>query len=156
MIDKLDGVPAVLEVLLLLLTTAAAAWGAWLAIYRPMRRHFERVNAGMDTLLGYPAVKDPGSGREIQPATPPLAARVYDLEETNKKMADALEVLAANQHQLLHLQAEMDERKRLGEKLIADWTLWREGVDHRLQTWVVEQDQLGQIVRSVVKEESTS
>lgn len=154
MIDRLDGVPPLLEVFLLVVTAAGAAWGAWLAIYKPLSRHFDRVNAGMDTLLGYPAVKDPGSGREIQPATPPLAARVYDLEETNKKMADALEVLAANQHQLLHIQAELEERKRIGDQLIADWTLWREGVDHRLQTWVLEQDQLAKAIRENVEDET--
>lgn len=152
--NHLKDVPAALEIFLLVVTAAGAAWALWLGVYKPVRRHMTRVNAGMDTLLGYPAVQDPGSGREIQPATPPLAARVYDLEETNKKMADALEVLAANQHQLLHLQAEMDERKRLGDQLVADWTLWREGVDHRLQTWVVEQDQLAKVIRENVEEET--
>ena len=155
MINHLDDVPPMLELFLLAVTAGGTAWALWLGVYKPIRGHMTRVNAGMDTLLGYPAVKDPGSGREIQPATPPLAARVYDLEETNKKMADALEVLAANQHQLLHLQAEMDERKRVGDKLIADWTVWREGVDHRLQTWVVEQDHLAKTVRAAIEEEAT-
>lgn len=126
-----ESIPAVIELFLLLAAGGSAAWGIWMGVYKPLRRHFNRVNAGMDTLLGYPAVKDPGSGREIQPATPPLAARVYDLEETNKKMAEALEVLASNQRQILQLQEEMDARKAVGEQIVSEWMKWREA--HELE-----------------------
>jgi hypothetical protein len=125
MLNWLSGVPALLELLILVLTAAGLVWGAWRGIYGPAKRHFNRVNAGMDTLLGYPAVNDPGSGREIQPATPPLAARVYDLEDTNKRMVEALSVLADNQQRLMRLESSWEERERLGEQIITEWVEWR-------------------------------
>lgn len=151
--DWFSGVPPVLELAVLVASAVAALFALYKTVYTPIRHHFNRVNAGMDTLLGYPAVKDPGSGREIQAATPPLAARVYDLEETNKQMASALGVLADNQQRILDLEAEWAERKRTGQRIVDDFTAWREQVDAALHNWVEEQDELARLLREHTQKE---
>lgn len=137
------------------------AAGAWRWGVKPARAHFRRVDEGMSTLLGYPEVKDPGSGRVIQPPTPPLAARVYDLEATNRKMADALETIADNQRTLIALEKRFEDwvkdseaRRLKGEAIVADYMRWRDGVDRKLRDWVQEQDQLAELVRENAEKEA--
>lgn len=125
MLDWFDGIPPALEGVCLVAAAVAAVIALYRTVYCPIRRHFRRVNAGMDTLLGYPEVTDPGSGRVIQDATPPLALRVYDLEQTNSKMADALATLALNQQRLTKLEAAWEERERLGRQIVEEWMEWR-------------------------------
>lgn len=149
----MDGVPWALELLVLLSAAVGALFALHRTVYLPTKRHFARVNAGMDTLLGYPAVKDPGSGREIQPATPPLAARVYDLEQANMKMADAMTLLADNQQRILALENAWQERQRVGQAIVEDFTAWREQVDLALRRWVEEQDELARLLREHVQKE---
>lgn len=140
---------------------AAGVLGAlWRYVLKPARERGRRLDQGLDTLLGYPPVVDPGSGRELQPATPPLATRVYDLEETNRKMADALETIAANQRTLIALEERFEawvkdsEARRLkGEALVADYMRWRDGVDRALNDWRSEQDQVAELIRQSMDEE---
>lgn len=147
MLNVIGSVPGILEFIVLL----AAAVGGFFAlkkyVYAPIKKHFKTVDAGMTTLLGYPEVKDPGSGRTIQPATPPLSARVYDLEATNKKMADALEIIAENQKTILRIQRDFDDRKAYGDQIVADFVAWRERVDAALLNWVSEQDELAHVIK---------
>lgn len=143
-----DKVPATLEFIALLAGAVTAFFVLKKAVYEPIKRHFDRVNAGMETLLGYDEVKDPGSGRVIQAATPPLALRVYDLEQTNKAIADALTTMAQNQHDLIELQREFEDRKVKGEEIVREFTEWKHHVEDRFREWVAEQDALAQIVRA--------
>jgi hypothetical protein len=149
--DIIEGLPIYLDLIILLGGAGTVVATFYRFVLLPSRRHFNRVNAGMDTLLGYPAVKDPGSGREIQPATPPLAARVYDLEATNAKMADALEVIAHNQKTILAMEQQFEERRIRGEQIVKEFTAWRETVERRLERWVGEQDEIGKIIREQIE-----
>lgn len=121
----LDSIPGALEFLVLLAAGISALLIVKKYVYHPIKYHMDRVNRGMDTLLGYPAVVDPGTGLEIQPETPALAMRVWNLELNNAKVADALQTIAENQKELVELQAIMDERKSQGEQIIQEWTQWR-------------------------------
>jgi hypothetical protein len=65
--------------------TLAALAGALAAlhklVWKPIKGVFTKWNSAMDTLVGYPAVTDPGSGTILKPATPPLAKRVESVEQ---------------------------------------------------------------------------
>lgn len=93
MINELVSIP--LEVVAL----AGAAVGASLTVYRfvirPVLAWGHKVNSGMDTLLGYPPVLDPGSGRVLKAATPALAQRVEAVEEATLLLAQVLARLEA-------------------------------------------------------------
>src|SRR5689334_18830515 len=95
-------------------------------VWRPVRAFNEKINRGMDTLLGYQAVTDPATGRVIQPDTPPLANRVYDLEEAITKIGVAMETFAKTHDLVIELEKRWDERERAGLAIVNEWTKWRE------------------------------
>lgn len=118
-------VPGVLGFIVLIGAAIAAGVTIKKYVVDPVRQFNVKVNKGMDSLLGYAAVTDPATGREIQPATPPIADRVYDLEQTFKKVAEALDAIAQNQRAVIELQARWDEQNKAGEQIIREWTEWR-------------------------------
>jgi hypothetical protein len=122
----LSGLPAWLELIVLL----GAALGAVITIkkyvWTPIKAFNTKINRGMDTLLGYSPVLDPATGREIQAATPPLANRVYELEKANSQIAEALQVLAKTQKAVVRLEEAWNQREATGMKIIQEWTDWRE------------------------------
>lgn len=152
------GIPPVLEIIILIAAAVGAVYTLHKTVWKPLKHVYQRWNSGMDTLLGYDAVKDPGTGKEIQPRTLPLAHRVWELEQTNKKVAEALEVLAQNQTIVVDLQNKWDEREKTGNAIIAEWTAWRDA--HELETqerhqqvmewevWRSEQQSLWELVRT--------
>lgn len=148
--DFVQDLPGLAQGIAAVVTSALVVWGAWIGVYRPLRKHFERVNRGMDTLLGYPPVLDPGSDREIQPATPPLASRVWDLEQTHVQMVEALKTLADNQQRLLDLREELDERRKTGDLFLEDFAKWRANVESRFKKWATEQDAMGALIREQI------
>ena len=105
-LDWIAHVPPVLEFIVLF----AAAFGALFSlnkwIVKPVRKYFAKVGSASDTLLGYDEIIDGPTGRVLQEATPPLANRVWNLEQAQVKTADALEKIAAAIERL----GEMDKR----------------------------------------------
>jgi hypothetical protein len=155
----LSGLPAWLELIVLL----GAALGAVVTIkkyvWKPIRRFNTKINRGMDTLLGYSPVLDPATGREIQAATPPLANRVYELEKANSKIAEALETLANTQKAVVRLEEAWNHREAAGLQIVQEWTDWRDMHEKEAQqreerlaewdAWRQEQNIMMEAIRNV-------
>ncbi|WP_156718158.1 hypothetical protein [Nocardioides sp. Leaf307] len=94
MLNFLSGVPVIGEIIVAIAAAVAAFLLIRKVVILPAITFLKRVNGGMDTLLGYEAVLDPGSGKQLKEATPPLALRVDTLEE-------ALTVLVENQSKMI-------------------------------------------------------
>ena len=130
---------------------------AYRYVWRPLRAFNEKINRGMDTLLGYSAVTDPATGRVIQDKTPPLANRVWHLEETMRKIGDAMETFARTHDLVVELEKRWDEREKTGAAIVLEWTRWREAHEQEAaareqriadwEAWRAEQTLLGAIVR---------
>ena len=88
MLQWIPQVPAFFELVILVAGFVAAVYALKKGVYNPIRDAVGKLNRGMDTLLGYGAVLDPASGKEIQPPTPPLAERVNTLEDAVHKLVD--------------------------------------------------------------------
>lgn len=126
MLNFIPSVPVFIEWVILLAAFVAALYALKKTVYDPVKKFNTKVNRGMDTLLGYGAVLDPASGREIQAATPPLANRVYQLEQANSQIADALTTLAATSKAVVDLQSQWEDREKAAADVINAWTDWRE------------------------------
>jgi hypothetical protein len=124
-INLFKHVPAGIEFLILLAAGVTALYTLHKYVWKPLRSFHVKVNRGMDTLLGYAAVEDPATGRQIQPATPPLANRVYELEQANGKIADALTTLTTIQKDVVKLEKAWQKRESDGMQIIQEWTDWR-------------------------------
>lgn len=90
------------------LVGTAAALAAFMlirkVIIKPVMAFVNRINSGMDTLLGYGAVLDPGSGKQLKPPTPALALRVDTLEEAMNRLIDQQEKMLDINGRLLELE----------------------------------------------------
>ena len=133
MLSLIPHVPAFLEFIILL----AAAVGGFIAlkksVYNPIKKFSNRVNSGMDTLLGYPAVHDPGSGKELKPPTPPLALRVDTLEEAMNRLLALQEKQVGFNERLLNLEQWRKEHQEFSE---AKW----QSVHDENVTWQKEHE----------------
>lgn len=148
----LKNLPDIAQAVIVISAFIGAALGIYKKVYLPVSRQLLRFNSGLDTLLGYPAVHDPGTGRELQAATPPLANRVFTLEETNRDISQALTKLADNQEVLAHIQEEMEARKKVEDQFRQDFQVWQARVDSKLATWVSEQDALAAAIHDSLEE----
>jgi hypothetical protein len=125
-LDFFGHVPAGLEFLILLAGAVGALYSLHKYVWKPIRAFSQKLNRGMDTLLGYAPVLDPATGRVIQPETPALANRVYELEMSNGKIADALTTLVKVQADVVELEKKWQKRESDGMKIICEWTDWRQ------------------------------
>ena len=157
MLDPSNAAEWVITVAAVLTGLGVIAGVVYKYVWKPVRSFNEKINRGMDTLLGYDAVKDPATGREIQKRTPPLANRVFDLEEAIVKIGAAMETFAKTHNLVVELERRWDEREKIGQAIVTEWTAWREAHEkeavareERLaewEQWRSEQTLLGAIVR---------
>ena len=121
------------------LVAFAAALAAFLLIrkvvIKPVMAFVNRIYSGMDTLLGYPAVMDPGSGKELKPPTPALALRVDTLEEAMNKLIDQQEKMLGINERLLNLEAWRKEHAEWSEQ-------WVREIQDTNTTWQKEHEAL--------------
>ena len=115
-------------------------------VVRPMFAQGRKFNQAADTMLGYPEVKDPGTGRVIQVATPPLAHRVYELESAAIKMADAMMSIAETQREILELTTRIGDLQVAFEEHEQTAHAWVQQHDEQFQTWIREHEALHTIV----------
>lgn len=96
--------------------TVGAVLSAWALMYKfiwlPTRRWFTKLDSGVNSILGYGPVVDPGTGLVLQAETEPLAVRVKRLEDVQAQTADALSRLAENNDQLARIQLGQDEMRQ--------------------------------------------
>jgi hypothetical protein len=62
--------------------------GLSIPVVRGVRRFKRKLEAGMDSLLGYPAITDPSTGTILKEATPSLAIRVDKIETAILSLAE--------------------------------------------------------------------
>lgn len=118
MLSLIPYVPALLEFIILLAAAVAGFITLKKTVYNPLREFSNKVNSGMDTLLGYPAVLDPGSGKELKAPTPPLALRVDSLEEAMNRLLDLQEKQIGFSERLLDLENWRKEHMQWSEATI--------------------------------------
>ena len=133
MLDPSNAAEWVITVAAVLTGLGVIAGVVYKYVWKPVKAFHQKVSRGMDTLLGYGAVVDPATGRVIQADTPPLANRVYDLEEAFKQVSNAVKQSTTTHNELLKLQRSQEERDkaqaerdREGLQIVHEWTRWRE------------------------------
>lgn len=87
----------------------------WKMVCKPILVWGKRVNNGMDSLLGYGPVTDPGTGKQLQAPTPPMAQRVADLEDAVTRMIDLQEKQQGFNERLLELELWRKEHMQFSE-----------------------------------------
>lgn len=87
----ISGIPEALTFVVLLAAAVGAVYTLWRQVIKPTLQFAAKVNSGMDALLGYPEVLDPGSGDQLKAATPPMAQRVAALEDAFNRILDLQE-----------------------------------------------------------------
>jgi len=121
--------------------TVGAVLSAWALMYKfiwlPTQRWFTKLDAGVNSILGYGPVVDPGTGLVLQAETEPLAVRVKRLEDVQAQTADALSRLAENHDQLARIQASQDDLKSAIEGLREEF----EGHLQLSQDWIHQHEQ---------------
>lgn len=109
---------AIIGVVVLLGSGVTALGVLWKFVIKPVARFTKRINSGMDTLLGYPEVTDPGSGTVLKAPTPPLAHRVEKVEQ-------AVLLLTETNERILKLE-------QLHKEHVAWSEGWKSGIDSRV------------------------
>ena len=151
-----DELPKWLNLIIMLGGAAAVIFGLWKSVIKPAKGLYNKVNSGMDTLLGYPPVLDPGSGKELKPATPALALRVDNLEEAQTSIAQAVASMAHTNELVMELQKRWDERDKVGTQIVKEWTDWRNAHEleaqkreERLAEWEVWRQEQNMMMESM-------
>lgn len=144
--DWVPHVPAAMDLVIAVGGVIVAIGLVYKFVFCPLRSQYLKFNRAADTMLGYPEVRDPGTGRVIQKATPALGTRVYELESAAIRMADAMESIAETQRETLALT------QRMGELQVKFETHEQESharwLEHEQwsQTWISEHEALHTIV----------
>lgn len=133
--DWLPRVPAALDLLIAVGGSLAALGIIYRFAWKPIRAGLAKANQAADSMLGYPEVVDPGTGRVIQQATPPMAHRVYALEEANTKTAHALEAVAEALTLVTDLQRRFEDHERQSH-------LWWREHEEWAQNWIKDHEAL--------------
>lgn len=83
--------------------------------WHKVRRAVTKGNAVVDTLVGRPAIYHPESGKELEPASPGIGARMVSQEEQARHQAeqmalltDAVSKIAASHARLEHVESRLD------------------------------------------------
>lgn len=154
--DWLPHVPAVMDLIVAVGGVLLAIGVIYKLVYLPLASQFTKFNRAADSMLGYPEVKDPGTGRVIQKATPPIGHRVFELESAAIRMADAMESIAETQRETLALAQHMRElQERFEEHEQESHARWLEH-EQWSQTWIGEHEALHMIVAETRPENGES
>lgn len=120
MFDWITNVPPFFEFVILLAGFIAAVLAIYKTVVKPARKFLKRWDSAMDTLVGYPAVLDPGTGKELQPPTPPMAQRVATLEDAMTKLLDLQERQMGFNERLLELELWRKEHMQWSEGTVRE------------------------------------
>jgi len=144
--DWLPHVPAVLDIIVLV----GAAVLAWVTIkkyiVKPIGSKFKKVDRAIDSVLGYPAIVDKGTGREIQPATPSMAERVKDLEDAHIRIANAMESMAKTQQEMLVVSQKVVDLSIRFDAHEQESHKWQQDHEAWTRNWIDEHNGLHSIV----------
>lgn len=141
----ISGLPGALEYLVLIASAVVAVITIYKFAVKPVLAWGKKVNSGMDTLLGYPAVTDPGSGKELKPPTPALALRVDSLEDAMHRLLDLQEGQVGFNARLLELE--------LWRKEHAEWSeQWVKEIQDSNTTWQKEHETLHLMAHETAQE----
>jgi hypothetical protein len=83
--------------------------GLSIPLIRGLRRFKKKVEAGMDSLLGYGPITDPATGAVLKEATPSLAIRVDKIET-------AILSLAETQRQIVEINSRLTNMEEWREQ----------------------------------------
>lgn len=145
MLDLITQVPGWMELVILLAAFIGAVIAIKKTVYNPIKQFNAKVNAGMDTLLGYPAVHDPGSGRQLKAATPALALRVETLEDAMHKLIDNQERLLSVTERLQSLEEWRINHIQWSEEMVKE-------VHEASQQWQKEHEAMHLLSHETAKE----
>ena len=123
----------------------AAVLSALALIYKfvliPTRRWFHKLDSGVNSILGYPAVTDPGTGLVIQPTTEPMAVRVKRLEDAALQTAEALTKIADNHGSLIRLETGLSELTARFETHERETYQWMQRHTEFSEQWTTQHEQ---------------
>lgn len=164
-IDWINHVPDLVKVIVSLATLIGALAVINSKMFKPLIHELRDVVLILRSLGGQPALVSNRTGKEVEPAVPPIHERVAQLEDatlelskTAKEMKDSNQQVAQALTQLTQIQVSMEAREEAGKKIIEEWTSWRDSHEleakareariHEWEQWRSEQTMLWEYART--------
>lgn len=132
-----EHLPDVLQFVVLLAAAITAVTIFHKYVGSPLLKWFRKLDAGVDSILGYGPVLDPGTGAVIQEETEPLAVRVRRLEDAHVTAAEALRQIAQNQGMLLNFDERLLSLNERVEQADSEFRAWVREHEAFSRQWVM-------------------